>query len=68
VQRLLTLVELRRTHPAFDGEWWLAPARPSAPGLIETGWRCPTAATVTLTLDARAPPATSPSTGSSGRV
>jgi sucrose phosphorylase len=51
VQRLLTLVELRRTHPAFDGEWWLAPADPGRPGLIETGWAAPDGRTVTLTLD-----------------
>lgn len=51
VVRLLALVELRRTHPAFGGEWWLAPADPDAPGVVETGWRDADGRTVTLRLD-----------------
>ena len=51
VQRLLALVELRRHHPAFDGEWWLAPLDPTAPTLLRTGWRAPGGREVTLELD-----------------
>lgn len=54
VQRLLALVELRRTHPAFSGEWWLAAADPEAPGTIVTGWRGGDERTITLRLDLRA--------------
>jgi sucrose phosphorylase len=39
VRRLLALVELRRTHPAFDGDWWIAAHDPARPGLLVTGWR-----------------------------
>jgi sucrose phosphorylase len=53
VRRLLDLVELRRTHPAFDGEWWLDPVDADAPGTIRMGWRAPGERTVTLELDAR---------------
>jgi len=58
VQRLLTLVELRRSHPAFEGEWWLEPLDPSAPGRIVTGWRAPGGREVTLRFDARTRSAT----------
>jgi sucrose phosphorylase len=51
VRRLLSLIELRRTHPAFDGEWWLAPPDPSRPGVITTGWRGDEGHEVTLHLD-----------------
>jgi sucrose phosphorylase len=54
VRRLLTLVELRRTHPAFGGEWWVSPADPDRPGLIVTGWRAEGGHEVTLRFDARA--------------
>ena len=54
VQRLLALVELRRTHPAFDGEWWLDPADPERPGRIATGWRAEGGREVTLRFDAAA--------------
>lgn len=53
VQRLLALVELRRTHPAFAGEWWLAPADPDAPGVIVTGWRGTDERALTLRFDTR---------------
>ena len=52
VRRLLALVELRRAHPAFDGEWWLAPADPGHPGCIVMGWRAEGGHEVTLVLDA----------------
>lgn len=58
VRRLLALVELRRTHPAFDGEWWLDPIDPAAPGSIRTGWRSVEGDAVTLELDVRARRAT----------
>jgi len=51
VQRLLALVELRRAHPAFDGEWWLAPLDPARPGLLVTGWRSDGGREVILRLD-----------------
>ncbi len=51
VVRLLALVELRRTHPAFDGEWWLAPTDPAEPGVLRTGWRGREGSTVTLRFD-----------------
>lgn len=54
VQRLLALVELRRTHPAFDGTWWLAPLDPEAPAVVRTGWRDDDGRAVTLVLDVRA--------------
>lgn len=52
VGRLLALVELRRTHPAFDGEWWLAELDPEHPQVVTTGWRTDDGRTVTLRLDA----------------
>jgi len=39
VRRLLDLIELRSTHPAFTGTFWLAPYDPDAPHIIECGWR-----------------------------
>ncbi len=54
VRRLLALVELRRTHPAFDGEWWLDPPDPEHPGHIVTGWRAEGGGDVTLRFDAAA--------------
>ena len=54
VQRLLALVDLRRSHPAFDGEWWLAPADPEHPGSITTGWRGDDGREITLHFDAAA--------------
>ena len=54
VQRLLTLVELRRSHPAFDGEWWLAASDPEHPGRITTGWHGDGGREVTLHFDAAA--------------
>ena len=54
VRRLLALVELRRTHPAFDGEWWLDPIDPASPGSIRTGWLGPQGDAIVLELDARA--------------
>jgi len=54
VARILALMRLRRTNPAFAGEWWLADADPSAPHLLRTGWRGTggdAGRTVTLTLD-----------------
>lgn len=39
VQRLLRLVDVRRTHPALEGTWWLAPHDTSAPHLLTFGWR-----------------------------
>ena len=54
VRRLLALVELRRTHPAFDGEWSLAPADPARPGVVVCGWSDDDGRTVSLTLDAAA--------------
>jgi sucrose phosphorylase len=41
VARLLELVRLRRTHPAFDAgpeTWWVAPLDPLAPSRLVTGW------------------------------
>jgi sucrose phosphorylase len=52
VRRLLALVRLRRTHPAFRGEWWLAPLDPSGPGAVVTGWRGTDGREVTLHFDA----------------
>ena len=52
VRRLLALVELRRTHPAFDGEWWLAPVDTDRPERIAMGWRAEGGHEVTLHLDA----------------
>lgn len=54
VRRLLALVELRRSHPAFDGEWWLEPHDPSDAGTLRTGWRGTDGSSVTLHLDLRA--------------
>ena len=54
VQRLLALVALRRTHPAFDGQWWLAPLDPERPDVIISGWRSDDGREVTLRLDVRA--------------
>jgi sucrose phosphorylase len=51
VGRLLALVELRRTHPAFEGEWWLAPLDPSRPSVIRTGWRSDEGREVSLEVD-----------------
>ncbi len=51
VRRLLKLVELRRTHPAFDGEWWLAPPDAAHPARIAMGWRAEGGHEVTLSLD-----------------
>ncbi len=51
VARLLALVELRRTHPAFAGTWWLDPHDPARPGHVRTGWRAD-GAEVVLELDA----------------
>jgi sucrose phosphorylase len=39
VRRLLELVALRRTHPAFGGTFWLAPYDPALGHVIECGWR-----------------------------
>jgi sucrose phosphorylase len=39
VRRLLALVELRSTHPAFSGTFWLAPHEPDEPHLLTCGWR-----------------------------
>jgi len=58
VQRLLALVELRRTHPAFGGEWWLDELDPARPDLIVTGWRAADGGEVTLRLDVRSRRAT----------
>ena len=58
VRRLLALVELRRTHPAFAGEWWLAPLDPAASQLIVTGWRADGGRTIELRLDTLARRAT----------
>jgi sucrose phosphorylase len=58
VRRLLALVELRGTHPAFSGEWWLAPHDSARPELIVTGWRTEDAREVTLRLDVRSRRAT----------
>jgi len=52
VARLLALVELRRTHPAFAGEWWLADPDPDRPERLVTGWRATDGREVTLELDA----------------
>jgi sucrose phosphorylase len=64
VQRLLTLVDVRRTHPALEGTWWLAPHDTSAPHLLTFGWRAAGAGepagepagerTLVVRLDARA--------------
>ncbi len=54
VRRLLALVELRRTHPAFDGDWWIAAHDPARPGLLVTGWRAGERREVTLELDVAA--------------
>jgi sucrose phosphorylase len=58
VQRLLALVELRRTHPAFDGDWWLAPLDTERPTTVVTGWRSQDGREVALHLDVRARRAT----------
>jgi sucrose phosphorylase len=50
VRRLLALVELRRTHPAFTGEWFIDTL--DDPGRITTGWRDEAGREVRLTLDA----------------
>ncbi len=39
VRRLLDLIELRGTHPAFQGDFWLAPHDPDEPHLLTCGWR-----------------------------
>ncbi len=52
VRRLLALVELRRTHPAFDGEWFLEPL--DAVGVVTTGWRDDSGHEVVLRLDVAA--------------
>jgi len=39
VQRLLALVDVRRSHPALEGTWWLAPHDAAAPHLLTFGWR-----------------------------
>jgi sucrose phosphorylase len=39
VRRLLDLIELRATHPAFRGTFWLAPHDPDEPHLLVCGWR-----------------------------
>jgi sucrose phosphorylase len=39
VRRLLDLIELRSTHPAFRGTFWLAPHDASEPHLLTCGWR-----------------------------
>jgi len=49
VRRLLALVELRRTHAAFDGAWFLDPLDDS--GRIATGWRDGAGNEVVLQLD-----------------
>jgi len=52
VRRLLALVELRRDHPAFDGDWFLEPLDES--GRLTTGWRDDTGHEVVLLLDVAA--------------
>ncbi len=49
VRRLLDLVQLRRTHAAFTGEWFLDPIDGS--GRITTGWRDGAGNEVVLQLD-----------------
>ena len=49
VRRLLTLIELRRTHPAFDGTWFLEPFDDA--GSLRTGWRDDDGREVVLWLD-----------------
>jgi sucrose phosphorylase len=56
VRRLLRLVELRRTHAAFTGEWFLGPLEDS--GAITTGWRDGFGNEVVLRLDVAARRAT----------
>jgi sucrose phosphorylase len=58
VQRLLSLVELRRTHPAFRGTWWIAPFDPQQPGAIITGWDTGDGREISLRFDARTRSAT----------
>ncbi len=57
VARILALMRLRRTHPAFAGEWWLDDVDPAAPHLLRTGWRgtgADAGRTVALSLDVAA--------------
>jgi sucrose phosphorylase len=49
VQRLLDLIELRRSHPAFDGTWFLEPLDET--GLLTTGWRDNSGNEVVLLFD-----------------
>ena len=58
VQRLLALVELRRQHPAFLGEWWLEPHDPGTPERLAMGWRAEDGREVALRVDARTRTAT----------
>jgi sucrose phosphorylase len=58
VRRLLRLIELRRTHPAFSGTWWIEPFDPERPGLIVTGWHTEDGREVRLRFDARTRSAT----------
>jgi sucrose phosphorylase len=55
VRRLLELVALRRTHPAFGGTFWLAPHDPDLGHVIACGWRLGEEgaidAELTLTID-----------------
>jgi sucrose phosphorylase len=39
VRRLLELVDLRSTHPAFRGAFWLAPFDHAEPHMLICGWR-----------------------------
>ena len=48
VRRLLALIELRRTHAAFTGEWFLDPIDS---GCITTGWRDGSGNEVVLRLE-----------------
>ncbi len=56
VRRLLALVELRRTHPAFDGSWFLEPLDDT--GRLTTGWRDGSGNEVVVQLDVAARHAT----------
>lgn len=56
VRRLLALVELRRTHPAFDGEWFLEPLDDAR--VLTTGWRDGSGCEVVVQLDVAARRAT----------